>query len=175
MSLSESPTSGDVEIRALERAVAGGDQGAAARLVVARARTGDLRPVWEWVARELMRTTQTAFVGPREDGSYTLCNLVSPALPAAEDSLPEQLAPEATRVLDLYREAGRDGAQRRTPTMAIGSGCKVHLRADELPTGRLVVSVSKHLVAVVDGVVHDTHDPRRGGTRCVYGYWTFAS
>ena len=46
-----------------------------------------------------------------------------------------------------------------TPTMQIGSGCKVHLRADELPSGRLVVSVSKHLTAVIDGVIHDTHDP----------------
>ena len=59
-----------------------------------------------------------------------------------------------------------------TPTMMIGKGCKVHLRADELPAGRLVVSVSKHLVAVVDGVIQDTHDPSRNGTRCVYGYWT---
>jgi hypothetical protein len=30
-----------------------------------------------------------------------------------------------------------------TPTMQIGSGCKVHLKADELPAGRLVVSVSR--------------------------------
>lgn len=58
-----------------------------------------------------------------------------------------------------------------TPTMQIGSGCTVHLRADELPTGRLVVSVSKHLTAVIDGVIHDTHDCSRRGTRCVYGYW----
>jgi hypothetical protein len=58
-----------------------------------------------------------------------------------------------------------------TPTMRIGSGCKVHLRADELPAGRLIVSVSGHLVAVVDGVIHDTYDCSRGGTRCVYGYW----
>ena len=58
-----------------------------------------------------------------------------------------------------------------TPTMHIGSGCKVHLRQGELPMGRLVVSVSKHMVAVIDGVVHDTHDPTREGTRCVYGYW----
>lgn len=58
-----------------------------------------------------------------------------------------------------------------TPTMQIGSGCVVHLRADELPPGRLVVSVSKHLTAVVDGVIHDTHDCSRRGTRCVYGYW----
>jgi hypothetical protein len=56
-------------------------------------------------------------------------------------------------------------------TMQIGSGCTVHLRSDELPRGRLVVSVSRHLVAVIDGVVHDTHDPSRRGTRCVYGYW----
>jgi hypothetical protein len=58
-----------------------------------------------------------------------------------------------------------------TPTMGIGTGCKVHLASDELPTGRLIVSVSKHLVAVIDGVIHDTHNPDRGGTRCVYGYW----
>jgi hypothetical protein len=58
-----------------------------------------------------------------------------------------------------------------TPTMKIGSGCTVHLRADELPTGRLIVSVSRHVVAVIDGVIHDTHDPSRDGTRCVYGYW----
>ena len=58
-----------------------------------------------------------------------------------------------------------------TPTMQIGSGCTVHLRADELPPGRLVVSVSKHLTAVIDAVIHDTHDCSRRGTRCVYGYW----
>ena len=58
-----------------------------------------------------------------------------------------------------------------TPTMQIGSGCTVHLRSDELPAGRLVVSVSKHLTAVIDGVIHDTHDCSRRGTRCVYGYW----
>jgi hypothetical protein len=59
-----------------------------------------------------------------------------------------------------------------TPTMGIGTGCRVHLKADELPQGRLVCRVSKHMVAVIDGVVHDTHDPSRGGTRCCYGYWT---
>jgi hypothetical protein len=58
-----------------------------------------------------------------------------------------------------------------TPTMQIGQGCKVHLRADELPRGRLLVSVSKHLTAVIDGIIHDTYDPSRDGTRCVYGYY----
>lgn len=59
-----------------------------------------------------------------------------------------------------------------TATMRVGTGCRVHLRDGELPArGRLVVSVSKHLVAVVDNTIYDTHDPSRGGTRCVYGYW----
>lgn len=57
------------------------------------------------------------------------------------------------------------------PTMGIGTGCKVHLCADELPQGRIVVDVSHHFTAVIDGVIHDTHDPSRGGTRCVYGYY----
>jgi len=58
-------------------------------------------------------------------------------------------------------------------TMAIGSGCKVHLSARELPPGRLVVAVSGHYTAVIDGVVRDLHNPTRGGKRCVYGYWSF--
>lgn len=57
------------------------------------------------------------------------------------------------------------------PTMAIGSGCKVHLTSGELPAGRLVVSLSRHYTAVIDGVIHDTFNPQRDGQRCVYGYW----
>jgi hypothetical protein len=59
-----------------------------------------------------------------------------------------------------------------TPTMHVGQGCQVHLRADELPKGRLVVRLSKHLCAVIDGVIHDTYEDSRAGTRCVYGYWS---
>jgi hypothetical protein len=87
------------------------------------------------------------------------------------------------------------------PTMLVGHGCKVHLNDAELPDGRLVVAVSKHYTAVINGVIHDTHNPsERGMTiyspntpaelrpkgaywlsngngwayspeRCVYGYW----
>jgi hypothetical protein len=60
---------------------------------------------------------------------------------------------------------------RWVPTMKFGTGCTVHLREHELPKGRLIVQVSKHLVAVIDGVMYDTHDPSREGTRCVYGYY----
>ena len=59
-----------------------------------------------------------------------------------------------------------------TPTMKIGSGCKVHLSATELPMGRIIVRVTRHYAAVIDGVLHDTHDSSRNGTRCVYGYWS---
>jgi hypothetical protein len=70
-----------------------------------------------------------------------------------------------------------------TATMGIGTGCTVHLADGELPMGRLVVSVSKHYTTVLDGVIHDTHDPQRAtlisepgkpdriAQRCVYGYW----
>ena len=74
------------------------------------------------------------------------------------------------------------------PTMTIGSGCTVHLDANELPAGRIVVAVSKHYTAMIDGIIHDAYDPRRGGfvrwtdgnrrevaeSRCVYGYWKLA-
>ncbi len=70
--------------------------------------------------------------------------------------------------------------------MGIGTGCKVHLRSEELPPGRLIVRVSKHYAAVIDGVLHDTYDHsqkrveigavngvpyRKEWFRCVYGYW----
>ena len=60
-----------------------------------------------------------------------------------------------------------------TTTMTIGSGCQVHLRDGELPPGRIIARVTRHYTAVIDGVIYDMHDPSRGGTRCVYGYWTF--
>lgn len=60
-----------------------------------------------------------------------------------------------------------------TPTMLIGQGCKVHLKADELPKGRLVVAVSKHYTAVIDGTLNDIYDCSRSGDRCVYGYYSF--
>lgn len=90
-----------------------------------------------------------------------------------------------------------------TPTMLVGQGCKTHLTDGELPSGRLVVSVSGHYTAVIDGVVNDTFDPQREVAefrqfpgwqnatlakgeqrnqngifsirrRCVYGYWKAA-
>jgi hypothetical protein len=61
------------------------------------------------------------------------------------------------------------------PTMFVGQGCKVHLKREELPGGTLIVSCSKHLTVVIDGVLNDIFDCSRNGTRCVYGYWTKAN
>lgn len=107
------------------------------------------------------------------------------------------------RVTKTRKASARDGVNVRrkwfkdymvslgwkwTPTMGIGTGCTVHLQDGELPTGRLIVSVSKHYTTVIDGVIHDTHDPQRTTVwygpdgkvtrvlqRCVYGYWSSTS
>ena len=59
-----------------------------------------------------------------------------------------------------------------TATTTIGSGCKVHLKKDELPSGIVVCSVSRHITVVIDGTINDTYNPSRNETRCVYGYYT---
>ena len=74
-----------------------------------------------------------------------------------------------------FKDYMRDLGWKFVPTMGIGTGCKVHMRADELPRGRIIVSLSKHYAAVIDGVLHDTHDCTRDGDRCVYGYWVAAN
>ena len=57
------------------------------------------------------------------------------------------------------------------PTMTVGSGCRVHLRSSELPDGAIIVRLSRHYAAVIDGVLHDSYDCSRDGSICVYGYW----
>lgn len=82
------------------------------------------------------------------------------------------------------KRSARNGVPRRvirayldpdyewTPLMGIGTGCTVHVRPDELPAhGAFILSLSKHLTALIDGVIYDTHDPSRDGQRCVYGMW----
>lgn len=59
------------------------------------------------------------------------------------------------------------------PLVGIGTGCKVHLDTDELaPFGDVLIArCSRHVVAVIGGVIRDTFDPSREGTRCVYGVY----
>lgn len=72
---------------------------------------------------------------------------------------------------------------RWIPTMKFGEGCKMHLTADELPSGTLIVQITKHLVCVKDGVLYDTYNSSEkqyynddgelvtNNKRCVYGYY----
>jgi hypothetical protein len=59
-----------------------------------------------------------------------------------------------------------------TSTKELPRGKGVHLRADELPRGRLIVQLPGHLVAVINGVIHDTHDCSDDGRCRIQGYWT---
>ena len=56
----------------------------------------------------------------------------------------------------------------------------MHFNENELPSGNIIVSISKHLVNVKDGVVYDTYNSAdcykeiygNEADRAVYGYWT---
>ena len=100
---------------------------------------------------------------------------------AIATKIPYSFVYGSLKVMGVFNSRGTDSKKVRNlmdqmgwtwvPTMTIGSGCHVHLDPDELPGGRLVVALSKHWTAMIDGVVHDDHDPSRGRTRCVYGYF----
>jgi hypothetical protein len=105
-------------------------------------------------------------------------------LRAANQTYADQRNDKLARRLNAKGASPRNGNHRNVfhryilsrgfdwvPTMKIGAGCQVHLLANELPAGILIVKVSKHLTAVVNHVIQDTHDPSRGGKRCVYGYY----
>jgi hypothetical protein len=127
---------------------------------------------------------ETGFVGDAGD-CVTRAIAIATGIPygtvyASLNHLAKRERPRAGRA----RSSARTGVHRQTyhqymldigwqwtSTMGIGTGCTVHLREDELPSGNLVVRISKHVCAVIDGVIHDTHDPQRDGTRCVYGFY----
>lgn len=161
--------------------------------------------------------------GGREDAGYKgstsdcVCRSIAIATGKPYQEIYDALNAEASNERKGKRKRGKSSARtgvykrtyrllleslgwKFTPTMSIGSGCKVHLTDGELPMGRLIVSVSKHYTTVIDGVIHDTFDPQREiavfvpdagrelkpgesrningilsiSRRCVYGYWSQA-
>lgn len=72
---------------------------------------------------------------------------------------------------DTYKQYLESLGWKWYPCMKIGSGCTTHLCKEELPGGTIICKLSKHLVCVKDGVIHDTYDCSRGEKRCVYGYF----
>ncbi len=45
------------------------------------------------------------------------------------------------------------------------------LNPSEIPRGRVIVQQPAHLAAIIDGVIHDTRDPKVVGGDRVSGYW----
>lgn len=56
-------------------------------------------------------------------------------------------------------------AVKGKPRLNLLQFCKLH------PTGEYVVKISKHVVAVINGVAHDDIEPRWDA--CVYGAWEY--
>ncbi len=104
------------------------------------------------------------------DALYGLIREPTVSSPAAIRKL-KNSSPRTGVYRQTYDRFLKDLGWTWVPTMQIGSGCRVHLREDELPDGKIICKVSRHLVAVVDGVLHDTHDSSRDGQRCVYGIY----
>lgn len=105
------------------------------------------------------------------------------------DAINELSKSERTGKRKKSRSSARNGVYRRTyekylssigwcfkPLMLIGSGCKIHLNETDLETagiskGVYILSLSGHLTVIKDGVVYDTFNDDRDGTRCIYGYY----
>lgn len=58
------------------------------------------------------------------------------------------------------------------PAYKFGELTRWKLRSEDLPMGRLIVSMYGHVAAVIDHTLYDNCD-RRG--KCVYGYWHLPS
>ena len=114
-----------------------------------------------------------------------ICNATGMDYKEVYDRLKELAEKERITKHNKKKSSVRDGVNPNTtkkfmkeigwkwvPCMTIGSGCKTHLRDGEIPMGNLVLRLSSHLTCVKDGVLYDTYDCSRDGTRCVYGYWT---
>ena len=113
-----------------------------------------------------------------------ICNATGKDYKEVYDSLNDLSKTERTGKRKKGISSARNGVYKNTykkllesmgwrwfPAMQIGSGCTMHMRAEELPKGVLIVRLSRHLTCVKDGVIYDTYDCSRDGTRCVYGYF----
>jgi hypothetical protein len=85
---------------------------------------------------------------------------------------------QALKTVDPFSPRGRGGYPQYLASLGFEwFPCTelMHFTADELPQGRIVVQIEKHLAAVVDGVLHDTFDSSQKGTVRIKGYWALPS
>lgn len=72
----------------------------------------------------------------------------------AEERLTARRTTRSTADKGVFKTTYRPWLEARgwifTPVMGFGTGCRMHLRADELPPGRIIVRLSRHICAVID-------------------------
>lgn len=114
-----------------------------------------------------------------------ICNATGLDYKVVYDKINEYSKKERTCKRRVGKSSARNGVHKVTaqkiiqewlgwewhPTMQIGSGCRVHVREEELPSGNIILNLSRHYSCVRDGVLYDTFDCSEDGQRCVYGYW----
>jgi hypothetical protein len=84
----------------------------------------------------------------------------------------------ALKTLDAVNPRGRGGYPKYLTSRGFAwFPCQdvVLLSAEELPSGRIVVQLEEHLVAVINGVLYDTYDCSGEGTVRIEGYWALPS
>lgn len=113
-----------------------------------------------------------------------ICNATGKDYKEVYDAINALSKNERTGTRKKDKSSSRDGVYKSTykkylesigwkwiSCMGIGTGCTTHLSSKELPNGILIVQVTKHLTCIKNGILYDTYDCSREGTRCVYGYW----
>lgn len=130
-----------------------------------------------------------------------ICNATGKDYKEVYNRLKELAKLETQKQIDKYRggkrSSVRDGVKKETfkkyldeigwihvSTTSIGSrDRKLKLCKEDLPSGNLIVQISKHLTNVKDGVIYDTYNCSQkmyydsdgelqiNNERCVYGYW----
>lgn len=131
-----------------------------------------------------------------------ICNATGKDYKEVYDRLKEMAKRESTKNhRGNKRSSVRDGVFKETwkrylkeigwvhhSTCEVGSHKeKVKLVPGSLPSGNLIVQISRHLTCLKDGVIYDTYDCSKkdyydefgnlvtNTERCVYGYWTAPS
>lgn len=133
--------------------------------------------------------------GGREDAGYKGmagdCVVRSVAIATGEDY--KTIYEAMWAIVRRQREAGVKGADKVSPRsgvprgvyeqylfengwewhtqMRVGQKARTHVLPYELPREDVIVRLSGHMSAIVNGEIHDTFDPSREGTRTVYGFF----
>lgn len=115
-----------------------------------------------------------------------ICNATGKDYKEVYNSINRLAKTEKVTILKQGVSSARDGVYKESMSKYIedelgwkwhsccnfGSSKRTHLTESEVPSGTIIARLSKHFTCVKDGVLYDTYDCSRGGTRMIYGYWS---